>query len=435
VPGAKEWRNWAGDQSCVPERIEHPGSLAELGATVAGAAADGLRVRAVGVGHSFTDTALTEGVMIDPSRVCRIVDFDSESGLVKVEAGINLGELGHQLWERGRGMENLGDIDKQTLAGAVSTATHGTGSTFRNISSQIEAAELIAADGSLVTIDSSDPDGLAAVRVGLGALGVIATLTLRTVPKFTIHRVDSPLPLDETLTTIQELADGSDHFEFYVFPHTDMALLRNSTRTDAPEDPPSRFSKYVNDVVLENHLFNLMARYGRRRPKAIPRISKFAARQLAHSETTDRSYRVYASERRVRFTEMEYAIPREHAAEAVAAVKEIAESPDLAVNFPIEVRFTAGDDAFLSTAQGRDTCYIAIHMFNGMPWEQYFRRVEGLMDGYGGRPHWGKRHFQRAESLAPRYPGWERFQKVRARLDPEGRFANVYTDRVLGPVS
>jgi FAD-linked oxidoreductase len=429
---SKQWRNWAGDQRCAPARIERPGDAGELSAAIRRAAGEGLSVRAAGSGHSFTDVALTDGVMLSLDRLGRVLDFDHDSGLVKVEAGIELGALGEELWQRGRAMENLGDIDKQSLAGAVSTATHGTGSGFRNISSQIEAVEIATGDGSVAEIDSSDPSALGAARVSLGALGILSTITMRTVQAFTIHRVDSPLPLAETLESLQELADSSDHFEFYVFPHTETALLRKSERTDEAPAPRNRVSGYVNDVVLENHVFNLMARYGRRRPKAIPRISRFAAGQLAHSETTDRSYRVYASERRVRFTEMEYAIPRRHAAEAVARVKEHAERPELDVSFPIEVRFTAADDAPLSTAEGRDTCYIAVHMFNGMPWEPYFRGVEEIMNGYAGRPHWGKRHFQTAETLAERYPKWEQFQQARARFDPEGRFRNAYTDRVLG---
>jgi L-gulono-1,4-lactone dehydrogenase len=430
---AKQWRNWAGDQRCAPARIEFPTSVTELLAAVERAAADGLKIRAVGSGHSFTDIALTEGVMLDLSRMNRVLGYDSASGEIKVEPGISLGALGEQLWSRGRSLENLGDIDRQSLAGAVSTATHGTGVRFRNISSQVEAVEMLTADGSIIAIDAADAAALGAARVGLGALGVLASATLRTVPAFTVHRVDSPLPIAETLAGIQDLADAADHFEFFVFPHTDVALLRTSERTDRPPQPRGRVSAYVNDVVLENHMFNALTLFGRYRPQAIPRLSRFAAGQFARSEVTDRSHRVFANERRVRFTEMEYGIPREHAAEAVARVKEIAESPELDVSFPIEVRFAAADDALLSTAEGRDTCYIAVHMFKGMPWEAYFRRVEELMDGYGGRPHWGKRHFQSAATLAPRYPGWDRFREVRARLDPDGRFANRYTDRVLGP--
>ncbi|MGZ5376311.1 MAG: D-arabinono-1,4-lactone oxidase [Solirubrobacterales bacterium] len=431
----KTWRNWAGDQRCTPARIERPESPEQLAEVVRRAAADGLRVRAAGAGHSFTDIACTGGVMIDVSGLDRTLEVDAESGRATVGAGIGLREMNERLYEHGRAMENLGDIDKQAAAGAIATATHGTGSGFRNISSQVEAVELVSGEGEQVRIDDSDPEALAAARVNLGALGILTAITFRTVPAFTVHRVDSPLPLAEALERLDQLADGSEHFEFYVFPHTETALMRQSERTDAPPAPKNRLTTYINEVVLENYLFNLICRYARRRPQAIPRISRFAAGQLAHSEKTDRSYRVFASQRRVRFTEMEYAIPRRHAAEAISRVMALAESPELDVSFPIEVRFVAADDAPLSTAEGRDTCYIAVHMFNGMPWEPYFRGVEEIMNGYGGRPHWGKRHFQSAETLAERYPRWEEFGRVRARLDPGGRFRNDYVDRVLGPVA
>jgi FAD/FMN-containing dehydrogenase len=190
----------------------------------------------------------------------------------------------------------------------------------------------------------------------------------------------------------------------------------------------------VQEVILENWAFGAMARLGRRSPSRVPGISRFASSKLGRATKVDRSYRVYASERRVKFTEMEYAIPRRHAAEAVARVLEVAEASDPPVGFPIEVRFVAGDDAHLSPAHDRDTTYIAVHQFKGVAWEGYFRAVEEVMTGYGGRPHWGKRHFQTAETLAERYPMWREFQAARAQLDPDGAFRNDYTDRVLGPV-
>jgi L-gulonolactone oxidase len=236
---SKEWRNWAGDQRCRPVRIERPGDRGDLVEAVKRATAEGLTVRAAGSGHSFTDVACTGGVMLDLSRLDRIVDVDADAGLVRFEAGTGLRTLNETIWGYGLALENLGDIDKQSVAGAVSTATHGTGARFRNISSLIDSMELVLADGTIRELSAeSDPELLRAARVGLGALGVVATITLRTVPAFTIHRVDSPLPLDETLERIDDLADGSDHFEFYVFPHTETALLRQSTRTDEEEVDP-----------------------------------------------------------------------------------------------------------------------------------------------------------------------------------------------------
>lgn len=432
---SKEWRNWAGDQRCRPARIERPADRGELIESVKRATDEGLTVRAVGSGHSFTDVACTGGVMLELRSLNRVLDVDEESGLVRFEAGTGLRALNETIWGYGLALENLGDIDKQSVAGAVATATHGTGARYRNISSLIESMELVLADGTLREISSkSEPDLLAAARVGLGALGVVSTITLRTVPAFTIRRVDSPLPLEEALERIDDLADGSDHFEFYVFPHTETALLRQSERIGEEPQPPNPVSRFAQAVVVENWLLGLVARIGRSSPSRIPRLSRYVSSKLGSETKVDRSYRVFASERRVRFTEMEYAIPRRHAAEAVRRTLAAAEAADPPVGFPIEVRFVAGDDAFLSPAHDRDTTYIAVHQFQGMEWEGYFRAVEEVMTDYGGRPHWGKRHFQTAETLAERYPAWEQFTAARAQLDPGGSFRNEYTDRVLGPI-
>jgi FAD-linked oxidoreductase len=431
---ASEWRNWAGDQGCVPAAIERPGTRAELIDAIRRAQAGGRSVRAVGSGHSFTDIACTDGVMLRLERLNRVLDLDRASGLVRVEAGIVLRDLGEALDTYGLALENQGDIDRQTLAGAISTATHGTGARFRSMSAQVEAAELVLADGSVAELDAdSDLDGLQAARASLGALGIVYAVTLRTVPAFTVRRVDHPAPLEETLDALDELVEASDHFEFYALPHTETAVLRESERIDGPPRPSSRATEFAQEVVLENWLIEGYARLCRSFPSRTPALGRVLADLVRRTVKVDRSHRVYASHRRVRFTEMEYAIPREHAAEAVRRVLELVEREGLLVSLPIEVRFVAADDVLLSPSHGRETCYIAVHMYRGVEWEPYFRGVGRIMDSYGGRPHWGKRHFQTADTLAPRYPRWEEFQRVRSRLDPEGRFANAYTDRVLGP--
>jgi L-gulonolactone oxidase len=432
---ARQWRNWTGDQRCTPAVIEAPRTRAELIDAVARARQRGEPIHAVGSGHSFTEAALTDGAMIRTSALNRVLDADPASGLVKVEAGITLSELSSALWERGLAMENLGDIDRQTLAGAISTATHGTGSRFRNLSAQVEALELVLADGSLLEVSpEADREAYLAARVGLGALGVVYSATLRAVPAFVMRRLDSPRPLAETLEAIDELAARNDHFEFYVFPYTDRALVIERNRFDGPPRPRGRLSAYVNEILIENHAMDVLSRIGRRFPSTIPTLARFASRQFSRTEKVDRSYRIFASERRVRFTEMEYAIPREHGPGAVRRVLELVRERRLPVGFPIEFRVVAGDEAFLSTAYERETAYVAVHQYQGAPWAPYFRAVGEIMSSYGGRPHWGKRHFQTAASLSELYPRWDDFQGVRARLDPEGSFSNAYADRVLGPV-
>ena len=429
------WRNWAGDQRCTPAAVEHPASIDELSAAVAKAAERDLRVRVAGTGHSFSDIACTDGAMLALDRLARVLDVDRAAGLVRAQAGITIRELSRALDAHGLALENLGDIDVQTIAGAISTATHGTGARLRNLSSQVSELTLVLGDGSTLACSAErDAEVFRAARVGLGALGAIAEVTLRCVPAFTLHAIDAPAPLEQTLARFEQLALENDHFEFFVFPHADVALTRTNNRTELPPRPRSRLSAYANDVLLTNHAFALCCRAGRRFPSLIPQLNRTVTRLAGRSERVERSADVFASPRLVRFTEMEYALPREHTPLAVRRVMELVEQRGFAVPFPIEARTVAPDDAFLSTAAGRDSGFVAVHMYEGMQWEPYFRAVEAIMDELDGRPHWGKRHFQTAATLRARYPEWERFAAVRARLDPDGRFANEWTERVLGPV-
>ncbi len=417
------WANWAREQRCAPERIERPKSEAELAEAVAGAG----RVKVAGSGHSFTDIACTDGVMVDMSSMNRVLAVDGDE--VTVEAGITLHDLGEELRSRGLAMENQGDVDPQTLAGAISTATHGTGGRFGNLSSRVVGMRLVSGTGEVV---EATGDELRAARVSLGALGAISAVTLRCVPAFTIHRLDEPRPLDDVLPRVDELVDANDHWEAFVMPYTRRALTLTSERTDRAPEPPGRAAAFVHDVIVENAVLGLFCRTGRRFPSAIPALNRRLASLMGRAEHLDASNRVYANKRLVRFTEMEYAIPRERAAEALERVLAMIERRRLPVGFPIELRVVAPDDALLSTAHERATAYIAVHQYVGMEFETYFRAVEAIMDDYDGRPHWGKRHYQTAATLRPRYPEWDTFAEVRERLDPERRFENDYLRRVLG---
>jgi L-gulono-1,4-lactone dehydrogenase len=430
-----EWRNWTGDEACRPKEIVHPGSVEEIAAAVGRATREGWRLRVAGAGHSFSDIACSEGMLLVLDRLQGVLDVDRDAGLVRVQGGISIARLNARLAEHGLALENLGDIDAQSIAGAISTATHGTGARQRNIPSQVAELTLVLGDGStLVCSPERDLEVFRAARVGLGALGAIAEVTLRCVPAFTLCGIDAPAPLDETIERFEQLGVDNEHFEFYVFPHCDTALTRTNNRTEQPPEPRGKVAEYANDVLLTNRTFEMFCRIGRRVPSRIPEINRIVTRLAGSSRRIDRSDRVFASPRLVRFTEMEYALPREHTTAAVLRVLETVERRGFAVPFPIEVRTVASDDALLSTAHGRESGYVAVHMYRGMQWRPYFEAVEQIMDSLGGRPHWGKRHFQTASTLRPRYPEWDRFQAVRARLDPQGLFANAWTDRVLGPV-
>jgi L-gulono-1,4-lactone dehydrogenase len=429
------WTNWAGDQRCAPAEIVRPTSEDELAQLVAGAASRGLRVRAVGSGHSFTDIACSDGMLVDTSGMQHVIAADPGSGRVTVEAGIKLHALGPQNARHGLALENQGDIDTQALGGALATATHGTGVRFGNLSTRVVGVRLVTATGDVVELTGdADPEGLLAARVSLGALGIASQVTLACVPLYTLRRHDRPLPLADVLDRLDEHVDGNDHFEFFLWPYTRTAMTRSTARSDAAPRPTARWKRALREQVVENHVLGLVCRSGRRFPGQVPRLNGLIASALGESRVQDLAHRVYATRRDVRFTETEYAIPRAHAREALERALALVERRRLPILFPFEVRFAAADDAFLSTAHDRETCYIAAHQYAGMEFESFFRGFEEIMDSYGGRPHWGKRHYQSAATLRERYPQWDRFQAVRARLDPGGVFANDHTRRVLGPV-
>jgi len=411
-----------------------PDGREQLAEAVGAAAAAGRKVGVAGSGHSFTEAALTEGTMVDVGALSGVIDADRSSGLVKVGGGTVLADLNEELSRLGLAMENLGDIDRQTIAGAISTGTHGTGVRLRNISSQVEGLEMVLADGSVRELTAAaDPQLLRAARVGVGALGVISAVTLRCVPAFTLRRVDSPCPREEVFEAFQQRADANDHFELFTFPYADSALVLERNRTAEAPRPRGKTAAFLNDIVLENWALEAISAAGKAAPRAIPSLSRLAAWLASGSEAIDRSDRIFANERRVRFTEMEYGVPREHGPEAARRVIEWVRSNRYPVFFPIEMRVTAGDDALLSPSHERDTAYIAVHQYRGMEWRPYFEAVEAIMDSYGGRPHWGKRHFQTAATLAERYPRWAEFQVARGELDPGRVFTNEYAARVLGP--
>ena len=429
------WSNWAGNQVGAPATVEVPRDVEEVSLVVKRAAANGQRVKAVGSGHSFTATALTDGIALRLDRLSGLRELDRESGLVTVHAGTPLHELNRLLAANGLAMSNLGDIDRQTIAGATSTATHGTGATLGGLATQIRGLELVVGDGSVVTCSPTErPELFAAARVGIGALGVVTAVTLQCEPAFTLVADERPMQVDEVMDRFEELATDNEHFEFYWFPHTDRALVKRNNRLRPGEQvrPYQKIKGWIDDEALSNGAFGLLCRLGRARPSLVPAINRRAASVLGARRFQAPSYEVFVSPRRVRFVEMEYAVPREHAAAAFAAIREVIDREQLKVSFPIESRVVAPDDITLSTASGRPTAYFAVHMFKGEPFERYFRAVEARMRELDGRPHWGKMHWRTAADLRPVYPRFDEFLAQRDATDPARVFGNAYLEQVLG---
>ena len=426
------WTNWAGNQSSRPQWINEPASESDVADIVARAAKSQRTVKAVGAGHSFTSTALTNGHLLNMKHLNKIIDVDRANNQVIVEAGIHISELNEQLFELGLAMPNLGDIAYQTISGAISTSTHGTGAKITGIAGQVAAMRLVNGQGEIIHINSQEnPELLNVAKVGVGALGIVTQVTLNVVPAFRLRAVEGAQKLDALIENLDELVDTNEHFEFFWIPHTKWALTKRNNRTTDPVHIPSRAKQWYSKTFLENYAFGAVCALGRMKPNLIPRLAT-ALPSSGQTEIVDESFRIFASERIVKFVEMEYAIPREFCGEALQRIRKMIDDKGHLVSFPVEVRFTAKDDIALSTASGRDSAYIAVHMYKGMAYELYFRDVADIMSDYEGRPHWGKMHFLTQNELSKLYPKWDEFLAARDQLDPSRTFANAYTEQVFG---
>lgn len=424
-------KNWAGNQRCVPTAVHEPRFTDEVVAVVRAAAAAGERVKVIAGAHSFTDTAMTDGHLLSLDAMNRVLAVEGTD--VTVQAGIRLRDLNEELFDRNLALPNLGDINVQSIAGAAATATHGTGAALGNLATTIVGMELVTGDGTVVRVDeTNEPELLRVARVSLGALGIITEVTLRCVPAFNLHAVETVEPLADVLADFRATMHSADHVEFFWTPGARRCVVKRNRRTDEPARPPSRL-EYVRDKwIAENLAFGLVCRVGRRVPTLAPKVGKLVASVASERDFVDRSDRVFSSPRHVRFLEMEYGIPFDAVPDALGRIGELAARLPFPPLFPIEVRASAGDDIPLSTAHGRDSGWIAVHQYVGTPYEAYFQGVERIMDDHDGRPHWGKLHYQDAGTLAPRYPEWDTFASWRSKLDPTGTFRNTYLDRVLG---
>lgn len=392
-------------------------------------------VKAVGAGHSFTGIAVAPGALLDLTDLSGLVRVDEKRQRATFQAGTRLHDIPALLAPYGLAMENLGDIDRQSISGAISTGTHGTGSRLGGISTQVVGATFVTAAGEFRTIDeNNDPDLVPAIALGLGALGILVEVTLQCVPAFLLHAVERREPLWDVVDNIHERRNAVDHFEFDWFPSTDAALTKENTRLpeSAKRKPLRTLSKWVDETFLGNGVHRVACAAGRVVPAITPPFSRLATKLTGSREYTDHSARVFTQARTVRFREMEYAIPVENVQEAFRELTQLIERKKWRISFPVEVRFAAADDRWLSTANGRETAYIAVHRYWRENPSEYFSAVESIMSAYGGRPHWGKMHTLEADTLRERYARFDDFVALRNELDPERRFRNKYLDRVLG---
>ena len=425
------WRNWAGSVRANPSTLATPRTVEELQQLVRNTQ-PGRRIRMAGSGHSFTPIVPSNDVLLKPHDFDEGVGIDTARMIARIPAGMVLHDANQHLAAAGVALANMGDITAQTVAGSISTSTHGTGLTFTGLAGQVAGFGLVTADGSLLECsETQNSDVWRLGRVGLGSLGILVWVDMRVVPAFRLRAVEEPRRLRDVLDNFDSIVESSDHFEFYWVPHTRWALTKHNTRTQEPAVSRSKTKKWLTKTVLENYAFGAVCALGRAVPSLIPRLAT-ALPSTGRQEFVEASHEVFATRRLVRFHEMEYSIPRRRLPEALTAIVEAVEREKLRISFPVEVRVTGADDVALSTSYGRESAYIAVHMYKGMEYERYFRLVESIVAPMNGRPHWGKIHFQGAETLRSQYERFDDFLRLRERLDPERRFVNGHVERVLG---
>lgn len=427
------WSNWAGNVTAAATEVLRPGTVAELAEQVRDAAAAGRRVRPVGSGHSFSGVAAPRERRLSLERLTGLLAADRATGRVRVRAGTPLRDLNRALDLLGLAMPNLGDIDAQTVSGALSTGTHGTGATLPGLAAATTGLRLVTPDGADHWIDEDDPELFGAARLGLGALGVVTEIELACVPAFRLRAVERPDSLDAVLPRIQELFGAHRHFEMYWFPGTRRVQTKaNDPVSDDVDEPLAEWRRVVDDELLSNTVFGAANAVLARAPAGVLPFNQVAARALTERSYTGPSHEVFCTPRRVRFVESEYAVPREAVADVLTDLVAWVERRREPISFPVEVRVAAPDDIWLSTGHERANAYVAVHQYHRARHRDYFAAFEEIAAAHAGRPHWGKLHTLGLEELTELYPRMSDFRAVRDRLDPDRILTNDYLARVLG---
>ncbi|HEY8379312.1 MAG TPA: D-arabinono-1,4-lactone oxidase, partial [Nannocystis sp.] len=420
MSAGKSWTNWSGSVTCHPRQRATPTSLEALSNLVRETASAGGRIRVAGSGHSFAPVVATDQLLVSLARLSGLVEVDRDARAATVLAGTRIRDLGPLLGQHGLALENQGDIDAQAIAGAVSTGTHGTGIAFGCLSTQVRALTLVLASGEQLTCSpTQEPEIFKAAQVSLGALGVLARLRFQCVPSYVLRDVRKNIDFNACLADFEDNCRRHRHYEFWWFPYSDRVATKALDIVDTPR-PRGRLTRFFADKILETAVFWAASEAVRRVPSLARPVARFAAQAISEADYADLSYRVFPSARDVRFNEMEYAVPVESGFDCLRELRAFIERDRIRVHFPLEYRVVAADDIWLSPFYQRDSAVISVHMYAGMPYEQYFAGCEAIFRNHRGRPHWGKLHSLTAHELRDMYPEWERFHEIRRRLDPNG---------------
>lgn len=400
------WSNWSGSVTSTPQTILAPNSEAELIAAVKQAATAGRHIRVVGTGHSFVPLCATDDLLISLDNRQGLISASAEAQTATFWAGTKLHAVGDPLWEQGLALANMGDIDRQSLGGAIGTGTHGTGPTLGNLSTQVVGLRLLTATGELIDCSpTQELEIFRAAQVSLGALGILTQVTLRCLPAYYLHERTWVATFDECVAGLDAHIAATRHFEFFWVPGEDVCAMKalHPVEENAVPPPPT---------------------------PPLPTLQGRLARYV-RAPHTDRSYRIFPSERNLKFNETEFALPAANGPACLREVRQLMQTRYRDIAWPIEYRTLAADNLPLSPAYGRASVTISVHQAAELPYQPFFADVETIFRNHQGRPHWGKLHTHRARELATLYPEWDVFQAVRTQLDPAGRMLNSHLREVF----
>ena len=428
------WSNWSGHVRATPAQIVAPTDEAALRAALRAGQGP---VRVMGSGHSFTPVCQTDGTLVSLDGMQGLVSTDAARCVATLRAGTKIHAIGRPLFDAGYGLKNQGDIDRQSIAGAVSTGTHGTGATLGSLSSEVDAFRLVTADGEVLACSAaSNAEIWDGGRTSLGVLGVLSEITLRVKPAYRLRQNNWVMPAQECWRQISHLRDAHRHFEFFWFPMTDAVVAKSLDETDEDVPGPVGSEKMKARGERESwdqRVFEAGCLSARVLPFLSGPLQQFFTRGAMGASSRARwSHEIFPSPRTVRFNEMEYAVPAANGVDCIREVADVIRSRNIAGVFPIEFRFVKADDVWLSPFYNRDAATISVHQYRQQDFRPLFDAVEPVFWKYGGRPHWGKLHSLRSEQLSVLYPMWDRFQDLRRRLDPGGKLLNSYLRELMG---
>ncbi|WP_180968171.1 D-arabinono-1,4-lactone oxidase [Cytobacillus massiliigabonensis] len=430
IEQGRTWKNWAQTFESQPEKIFYPSSINEVSTIVKEAAIEGKNIRVIGAGHSFTRLVESDEWLISLDALSGIESIDKDNGTVTVFGGTRLYHVGEELGKQGFSQENLGDINVQSIAGAISTGTHGTGLQFGNISTQAIKIWLVTAAGEILPISKTEnAQYYNACLVSLGTLGIIVKVTLKIIESPVYEYKSDQIEFSILKKNLTQLIESNRHFEFYLFPYSD--LIQIKTMNISAQKPKNLRLHHFKNLLLENYLFFILSEVCRLFPKTCRFISRLSSKSVGRTSIAAHSYQLFATPRMVKFREIEYCIPLEHLLPAIQEIRECIEEKKHKVHFPIECRMVKADDLWLSPSYKRDSAYIACHMYKGMPYEDYFHDMEQIMKKYDGRPHWGKMHNRSNNELYNLYPKFADFLSIKNELDPYELFLNGYLKDLL----